>query len=171
MDTWIQDEFENIRDSAFETRVLRMNRKNISYLQWIPTRCEELLFQENNLEGLPDLSNHVRTLNVSRNRLTRLPSLLPQHLKFLDVSENPALTALPELPEGLEVLRASNCGLTHLPKLPTTLKYLYVHNNYLTELPELPKGLDVLSIFNNCIQDLSKLPSAIHSCKAQPQTI
>jgi Leucine-rich repeat (LRR) protein len=171
MEQWIQDEFESIRDSAFETRTLRMNRKNIKYLEWIPTRCEELLFQENNLESLPDLSNSVKIMNVSRNQLTRLPALLPQRLKLLDVSDNPKLQRLPELPEGLEILRASNCGLSKCPKLPSTLKYLYIHNNYINELPELPPGLEVLSIFNNCIKDLSSLPSSIPECKAVPQAI
>lgn len=169
MEQWIQEEFESIRDSAFETPALRMNRKNISHLQWIPTRCEALYFQENSLQTLPDLSNYVKLLNVSKNRLESLPKLLPQHLKFLDVSDNPQLTSLPELPEGLEVLRANNCGLTSCPKLPNSLKYLYIHNNFLSELPELPSGLEILYIFNNCISDLSHLPKGIYKCIVEPQ--
>jgi hypothetical protein len=168
MEQWIQDEFESIRDSAFETRALRMNRKHIVYLDWIPSRCEELYFQENSLRALPALSNNVKILNVSKNKLEHLP-FLSQRLQYLDVSENLYLQALPELPEGLEVLRASNCGLTALPKLPQSLRYLYVNNNYLTELPALPPKLEILSIFNNCIEDLSGLPKTISKCLADPQ--
>lgn len=169
MEPWIQEHFESIRDSAFETRVLRMNRKNIRHLDWIPTRCEELHLEENCLRKLPDLSNCVKILNVSKNNLEKLPELLPQNLQFLDVSENPNLTSLPPLPETLEILRASNCSLTSLPALPESLRYLYVNNNYLRELPMLPPKLEILYIFNNCIQDLSQLPSTIEKCIADPQ--
>jgi Leucine-rich repeat (LRR) protein len=169
MEPWIQEQFESIRDSAFETRVLRMNRKHIRYLEWIPTRCEELHLEENRLTRLPDLSNSVKILNVSKNDLNKLPGLLPQNLQFLDVSDNPHLTSLPELPETLEVLRASNCALTSLPTLPKSLRYLYLQNNYLSELPELPPHLEILYIFNNCIQDYNKLPSTIQKCVTDQQ--
>jgi hypothetical protein len=166
MEPWIQEHFESIRDSAFETRVLRMNRKNISYLEWIPTRCEELHLQENSLERLPDLSNSVRILNVSKNKLQKLPDLLPQHLQFLDVSDNPHLTSLPDLPQSLEVLRASNCALNSLPPLPKSLRYLYLQNNYLKYLPELPPQLEILCIFNNCIENP---PVPVSKCITEPQ--
>ncbi len=169
MESWIQEHFESIRDSAFETRVLRMNRKNIRHLDWIPIRCQELHLEENRLTKLPDLSNSVKILNVAKNDLEKLPELLPQALQFLDVSDNPHLTSLPELPEGLEILRASNCGLTSLPALPKSLRYLYLQNNYLQELPMLPPQLEILYIFNNCIQDYRKLPSTIQKCVTDQQ--
>jgi len=110
----------------------------------------------------------VKVLNVSKNELVTLP-YLSHHLQYLDVSYNMYLHELPELPEGLEVLRASNCALTALPALPQSLRYLYVNNNYLTELPELPPGLEVLYIFNNCIKNLTMLPKTIQKCIADPQ--
>lgn len=164
MDSWIQEEFESIRDSAFETPTLRMNRKNIATLDWIPTRCEVLQLQENRLKRLPELSNMVTKLNVSKNQLECLPELLPQRLLYLNVSDNPDLRCLPELPEGLEVLIASNCGLTKCPALPNSLKYLYLQNNYLKQLPALPSELDTLYIFNNCIEDFSGLPKTLTKC-------
>ena len=169
MNSWIQDEFESIRDSAFETSILRMNRKNITTLDWIPTRCEELQFQENCLKRLPGLSNHVTKLNVSKNQLESLPELLPRRLKYLNVSDNPTLRSLPDLPDGLEVLIASNCGLTTCPILPSSLKFLYLQNNYLKVLPELPANLDTLYIFNNCINDTSALPKTLYKCITEPQ--
>lgn len=169
MESWIQDEFESIRDSAFDTPVLRMNRKNITTLNWIPTRCEELQFQENRLKRLPELSNTVTKLNVSKNQLESLPELLPQRLKYLNVSDNPNLNTLPDLPEGLEVLIAFNCGLTMCPELPSSLKFLYLQNNYLKKLPELPPNLDTLYIFNNCIEDITDLPKTLYKCIAEPQ--
>jgi Leucine-rich repeat (LRR) protein len=169
MDSWIQEEFESIRDSAFDTPVLRMNRKNITKLDWIPTRCEELQFQENYLKRLPQLSNTVTKLNVSKNQLESLPELLPQRLLYLNVSDNPDLHTLPSLPEGLEVLIASNCGLIECPVLPRSLKFLYLQNNYLKELPQLPANLDTLYIFKNCIEDLTGLPKTLSKCLADPQ--
>ena len=169
MESWIQDDFESIRDSAFDTPVLRMNRKNITTLDWIPTRCEELQFQENRLKRLPDLSNSVTKLNVSKNQLESLPELLPQRLKYLNVSDNPGLHSLPALPDGLEVLIASNCSLVDCPALPKSLKFLYLQNNYLKELPELPLNLDTLYIFNNCIEGLTTLPTTLYKCIAEPQ--
>lgn len=164
MEQWIQDEFESIRDSAFETRALRMNRKHIQQLDWIPTRCSELYLQENQLTELPDLSNTVSIINVSKNRLEKLPELLPQKLQYLNVSDNPNLKTLPELPDGLEVLFASNCGLSKCPALPKSLKYLYLQNNYLKELPELPPNLEILYLFNNCISDFTGLPNTLMKC-------
>lgn len=169
MEPWIHEHFESIRDSEFETHALRMNRKNIAHLEWIPIRCEELYFQENHLTKLPDLSNTVKIMNVSKNDLERLPDLLPQHLQYLDVSDNPRLTTLPQLPDTLEVLRASNCGLTSLPSLPKSLRYLYVHNNYLKELPELPPHLEILYVFNNCLTKVDTLPKNLYKCIAGPQ--
>ena len=170
MEPWIQEEFESIRDSAFETRTLRMNRKRIRRLDWIPTRCEELQLQENFLQTLPELSNTVKYLNVSNNNLTQLPELLPQRLVYLNVSNNPNLTTLPELPDTLEVLIASNCGLATCPALPKTLKYLYLQNNFLKELPDLPPQLEIFYIYNNCIPDVSKLTQPLRQCFTEPQS-
>ena len=49
----------------------------------------------------------------------------------------------------LKKLSCNNRKLTALPKLPETLEILDCHNNRITELPELPKSLLILNLNKN----------------------
>ena len=154
MESWLQEYLESIRDSAFETRDLQLNRKQLRQIDWLPDRCWHLQLQENLLTTLPQLCDQVELLNVSKNRLVSLPEKLPADLKYLDISHNPNITSIPPLPEGLQIFKAVNCNLRECPKLPSTLQYLYIENNLLTSFPSLPPKLEVLQIHNNYIQDI-----------------
>ncbi|CAM2070609.1 Peptidase M12B domain-containing protein [Sulfidibacter corallicola] len=131
------------------------------------------------LSGLDQLKN-LRSLDVSRNRLTRLArlplSLIDvtatdnqlenideivrlHQLSYLDVSGN-RLTGLPQIDHlfFLETLIADDNQLTELPSLIAEslgLSRLSLADNQLTELPELPKLLFFLDVSGN---ELTELP-------------
>jgi len=82
-------------------------------------------------------------------------------LKILGCYAN-ELTALPDLPAGLEELYCANNKLAALPaRLPAGLTHLSVSGNLLTALPALPAGLQILWCGNNQLAALPKLPSAL----------
>ena len=96
-------------------------------------------------------------LNLSSNRLTELPKILPQNLKYLYCNYN-QLTVLPELPQNLINLSCDYNRLTVLPELPKNLTSLSCDSNRLTVLPELPKNLMKLSCYYNRLTVLPELP-------------
>lgn len=112
------------------------------------------------LSSLPPLPPGITALDVSGNRLQRLPKELPASLQHLDVSTN-LLARLPKkLPAGLKTLDASKNRLTALPaKLPDSLASIYVGSNRLTRLPsQLPAALKILDAADN---NLTTLPVGI----------
>jgi len=107
-----------------------------------PTINEALKFT-NKLNGLKwfDCYNNLR--------LSALPEL-PDGLQKLYCSDNPQLTELPKLPNSLQRLYCNNNPqLTELPKLPNSLRGLYCsHNPQLSQLPELPDSITYIDIRN-----------------------
>lgn len=84
------------------------------------------------------------------------------YLKVLDISNTP-IAKLPQLPEGLEELRATNCpNLKELPRLPKSLKELYVGGTPLTELPKLPPNLTHLDVGECPLRFFPLLPMSLY---------
>ena len=70
--------------------------------------------------NLPDLPNELLYLECTRCGLNNIPPL-PQTLKLLDCSYNKSISRIPELPNGLMVLRYNDTSITQLPELPDGL--------------------------------------------------
>lgn len=103
-----------------------------------------------------DLS-HLELLRVTANRLTRLPSNLPNTLVYLFCSEN-QITKLPaSLPTSLKYLQCDHNQLTELPALPNLI-LLGCNNNNITHLPILPDSLEYLDYTSNPIEQEPFLP-------------
>lgn len=114
------------------------------------------------LDSLPDLlPAHVRELDVSENRLTRIPSRWMPNLVILMVDGN-ELIELDELPPALVELRASGCNLAQLPDLPDTLSELSVEENILTML-RLPPHLQALWASRNELVSVDNWPDSLHT--------
>ena len=91
-----------------------------------------------NFIEIQQLPNYDRIVYIdcSHNKLTSLPSKLPESLQELYCSSN-KLTSLPsKLPESLQTLYFYHNNLTALPSnLPESLRVLYCSNNKITSLP------------------------------------
>ena len=107
-------------------------------------------FSGNNITKLPPLSNDLKHLYCSNNRLTLLPDHLPDSLTWLSCCNN-RLTRLPlQLPNTLTTLSCENNRLTMLVNKWNNLNRLYCSNNYLVKFPkQLPNDLVYLNSRNN----------------------
>jgi Leucine-rich repeat (LRR) protein len=133
----------------------------------LPPTLTYLDISHNGFDSLRHLNEGLRWLNCNGNSVhlsggfdrpsMRYIDSLPSTLEYLDCSAN-ALTALPRLPAGLQVLKAANNrfvvniipysfnfpGIACLPVLPASLDTLRVTGNQpITCLPNLVPGLFV----------------------------
>lgn len=131
------------------------------YLINLPVNITEIKLNNKNLTSIPDLSKFInlKILNCSFNKITSIPSNLPDSLEFLYMYDND-LTELHDLPSNLDTLCCChNKNLTYLPNLPNKLKKLCCYYNNFTNLPPLPNSLITLYIcFNNRLTSLPLLP-------------
>ena len=121
----------------------------------------------NKLTSLPSsLPESLQILRCFGNKLTSLPSKLPESLQKLYCNYN-KLTELPSnLPESLQELDCSSNNITSLPsKLPGSLYKLYCRNNNLTSFPpNLPGSLQNLDCSHNKLTELpSNLPGSLQT--------
>uniref|UniRef100_UPI0039F04889 NEL-type E3 ubiquitin ligase domain-containing protein n=1 Tax=Bordetella sputigena TaxID=1416810 RepID=UPI0039F04889 len=87
------------------------------------------------LDRLPILGSGVKVVKVPYNRLTELPSPLPDAMEVLEANYN-QLRTLPDLPPRIQHIDVSMNQLTALPRvIPDTVRELDASNNQLTELP------------------------------------
>jgi len=127
---------------------------------------KELYCSDNKLSSLPTtLPQSLEVLYCSKNKLTSLSDLTRlKNLKKLYCSHN-QLSSLPNtLPQSLEVLYCSKNKLISLPDLSRfkNLKELYCYKNKLTSLPTiLPQTLVTLYCFDNKLTYLPSLPEKI----------
>ncbi|AAM86950.1 hypothetical protein CQP30_12130 [Yersinia pestis] len=128
--------------------------------------CNKLNIIENKLTELPTtLPDNLQTLNAAFNQLRTLPNTLPASLLSLNVYGN-ELERLPEsLPEGLKKLDVGrNESLQRPNRLPPNLESLGMANCRLTELPTLPNSLEKLEVDNNQLHTLpDTLPALLSS--------
>ncbi len=74
------------------------------------------------------------------------------------------LEELPEIPEGVQILKCGQNNLTKITKLPDSLLVLNCYDNQLTELPaRLPSGLIHLNCQINKLKSLPPLPSTLQT--------
>jgi len=99
----------------------------------------------------------VKILRCNDTDISELPEL-PEGLEEIWAS-NTKLKILPELPSTLKILRCENCELRGLPKLPNSLIHLIVSGNDLQHLQSLPDGLEILVCNNNILSRLPALPT------------
>lgn len=71
------------------------------------------------LEGIQYFDG-LNSLNAQGNNLTSLPTL-PRLLRSVNLSQNPGLFCLPQLPPFLQNLTVSNTGVSCLPNIPAAL--------------------------------------------------
>ncbi|BET61231.1 NEL-type E3 ubiquitin ligase domain-containing protein [Yersinia pseudotuberculosis] len=118
--------------------------------------CNELNITGNKLTELPTtLPDNLQTLHASFNQLRTLPDTLPEHLLSLYVISS-KLERLPEnLPESLNTLNVcDNPSLQFPNNWPSNLMYLNIADCELTELPTLPNTLTELSADFNQLRTL-----------------
>lgn len=152
---------------------LKIDLKNITVLQSLPSCLVELYCGYNNLTELPNLPATLRTLNCPHNALTRLPKL--PALTVLDITANHIVKLRPPdtlvilycsfnpriemtLPAGLKELHCCSNQLTSL-SLPSKLEILYCSYNGLKTLM-LPPGLKELICDHNFLKRLD-LPTSL----------
>ncbi|KAH8080358.1 ligase [Aureococcus anophagefferens] len=122
-----------------------------------------LSLEDNALAELPPLPPRLATLSVDGNGLETLE--LPETIEVLRASRN-AFEALPLAGlRRLRVLRVESSGLRALPEgLPDTLAELVVHENRLAALPRLPANLRILGAHKNRLERLPEdLPASLES--------
>lgn len=122
----------------------------------LPPGLTVLNVSNNKLSRLPELPRTLISLDASYNILTSLPRY-PGSLEKLDISHN-KLNLLPALPPGLKMLDVSNNAFTRLPILPAGMTTLDASNNHLTTLPNLPRSLITLIVENNLLSKIPALP-------------
>lgn len=116
----------------------------------------------------------TRGLTISRcEELEEIP-VLPESLKTLDCFTNKKVRYLPDLRDGLEILRCSGNAITHIPKLPDHLTELRYGSPELTVHPQLDhlEDLRIVKIHDATRLDhLPDLPETIHELEVIGCTI
>lgn len=83
----------------------------------LPDGLTDLTCFGNQITSLPDLPNNIKNVDCSDNEITGLPEL-PESMTHLWVNDNPGLSILPELPDGMCELKIANTGITCMPNIP-----------------------------------------------------
>ena len=135
-----------------------------TYLNSLSEDRLTLTINSRNITVLPDLTRfkNLKKLYCGFNKLTSLPTTLPESLEILHCSYN-TLTSLPDLKnlKNLKRLYCSNNQLTSLPNpLPQGLEELICSDNQLTSLPDL-KNLKNLKELNCSDNQLISLPNTL----------
>src|ERR1700733_4297697 len=93
-------------------------------------RNDTLILRDLNLESLPDLSNFIKILDCSGNRITKLPDNMPDSLQRIYCSNN-QITKLPDkMSDSLQIIYCSHNQITKLPdKMSDSLQEIYCSHN------------------------------------------
>ena len=139
------------------TKPLYIKMKTVikTYLDSLSEDILILSIDSREITVFPDLSRfkNLKELYCSDNKLSSLPTTLPQSLEVLYCSKN-KLISLPDLSrfKNLKELYCYKNKLTSLPTiLPQTLVTLYCFDNKLTYLPSLPEKILYFYYPNNPI--------------------
>jgi Leucine-rich repeat (LRR) protein len=120
----------------------------------IPETVTNIIVESTSLKYISELPSGLKVLNISNNRMKKLPKLQHTNLEILNFSNN-RISFIPTLPETLKSLLFSNNSVSNIPHLPTSLIYLDFNNNNIHELKELPKNIKTLNCSKN---QITKLP-------------
>lgn len=133
--------------SVAAQQVLLANNRMAKIDMAVFSRIRVLQMGNNDLAELGHLPPTLTHVNVSYNRITRLPrsACALEHLAILDMQSN----RLYELPEGV---------FDNMPRLYK----LYMHNNFLTAVPDMGR-LRSLQYCNFSYNPLSRLPPGINA--------
>lgn len=113
----------------------------------IPESVKHIYFYGCLLLEFPKLPSKLLTMEIIKCSTHMLPEL-PNDLEVL-IASNSSLIALPnKLPNNLRVLIIDRNFLRKLPKLPDTIELLYCENNHLSKI-DLPKNLMILRCQDN----------------------
>ena len=129
-----------------------------TYLNSLSEDKLTLSIDSRDITVVPDLTRFkkLKELYCGFNKLTSLPTTLPESLEILFCSYN-QLTSLPDL-KNLKNLKELNCSDNQLNSLPNTLpeslETLYCFDNKLTYLPNLPEKTIYIYYPNNPIYNI-----------------
>lgn len=136
--------------------------KSYKFLDLSNLKCKKLVYCN---QKYCDIENHIlpsnlEILDVSFNKITILPKVLPDTLKELYCDYN-FISELPKLPPNLRILNCGSNNLTSLPELPKNLFSLVFNNNRISTLENLPDSLEILKFPYNRILHIDNLPSKL----------
>jgi len=117
------------------------------------------------LTKLPDLSIYpkLRILHCSNNLLTSIDNL-PRYIKYIYCSNN-KIECINNLPAKLEGLFCTNNKIRYIKYFPLYMSRIFCGKNLLTSLPELPLLLDVLICNKNPLHSLPDIPYTLNYLK------
>jgi Leucine-rich repeat (LRR) protein len=117
------------------------------------------------IKSLKDITLPVnlKTLNLSKNHLKKLPDDLPDSLEILNISDN-QIRKIWYFPKNLTNFLGSHNQIKSIPdKLPETLVEFSVEYNKLVKIPKkIPINMRYLIINNNQIEEI---PESVIDCK------
>lgn len=144
-------------------RILSICLTGVQELVGLPDTLEELYISENPGILVDRLPPNLRIFIADLCELESIPEPLPKGLVVFSVDAN-YLEWLPELPETLETLVASNNQILQLPSLPIGLKVLSIQNNFIKNLPKaLPPTLQDFNCAENYLKRLPWLPELVET--------
>ncbi len=129
------------------------------------------------LYELPELPDHVTSLDISGNyikRIDKLPSelialaassnnidtiVLPDKIGFLDLTYNNLSDIT--LPNSLKKISIAYNNFTKIPTLPESAMYVDVSYNQIDEVNHLPNNIKGFSCMNNNIEKLPTIPLSL----------
>lgn len=121
---------------------------------------EILDISRKNLEELPSIYSHIKSINCSNNHIISLKGL-PRFLERLDCSNN-NIDNINILPESLVYLQCNNNELKSLTNLLPNLKFLNCSYNIIEEL-NCPKKLKQIYFNGNRIKNIDNFPDSIET--------
>jgi Leucine-rich repeat (LRR) protein len=131
------------------------------YTHTLKSGGKVIVISRSNIGGILDLKNNTRLeiLDCSGNNITAIINI-PFGLEELDCSHN-QIIQLENLPNSLIKLNCSYNNIMHLDNLPYNLIVLICRKNKLSYLNMIPEGLEILECDYNCIEKLEDLPHSL----------
>jgi hypothetical protein len=139
------------------------NSSNIEVLDNLPSTLKKLKMQYYSaVHTIKSLPSGLRELDLYlADNLEEILCPWPETLRVLDLGLS-RVSILPTLPESLRVFDISmNPRIKNIPNIPNKMKALYCNGTNLLSLPQLPDGLLKLEICRVNILNNNSLPNSI----------